>query len=209
MLSSSNSFEICEQSSPSMSSISNCNDDAAFENFSEEQLFAMILDEVQVNSVCEQRDYKIYLTQLYYSFKYEWVDFEERDDNQLLEYFNFYKEANNTIKNLIKSFITYVNKKSDCLILECMDILEKDSATIKKQFKKFCDRHAINNNFLVRLIESERYGKQFQYYLRHYALQWLVQSKVNNKPAHMIGIFLSLRCFQNQTILQKITSYRK
>ncbi|KAL4453006.1 hypothetical protein ABPG73_004784 [Tetrahymena malaccensis] len=177
-----------------------------FEELSQEQMIQHIL----ISSYSPQhKDLCQYLATLIPFFKNEWKGFNDDDDNYLVYCFNYYKEANNTVKNLVRSFITYMKKKCDSLIIECMDSENKDITSIQKNFKKFVGKQSINNNFLQKIIQSERYGIQFQYYLKVYSFHWLAKSKITNKYAHLIAIFFILRCFSNQSLIEEITAYKK
>lgn len=57
--------------------------------------------------------------QLY--FHSNWNGFTNENDSDLLLCFNRYKDANNTVKNIIRGFISYMKKRADSLILECLD----------------------------------------------------------------------------------------
>lgn len=89
-----------------------------------------------------------YLENLVESFQTNWSSFKSEDDDYLLQSFNFHKEANNTVKNLIRSFITYMKKKCDSLIVECCDNDGDDIQTIQTRFTHFCAKNTINNAFL-------------------------------------------------------------
>ncbi|KAL4480554.1 hypothetical protein ABPG72_022309 [Tetrahymena utriculariae] len=184
------------------------------EELTQPQIFNLIASEKinspHVQSECDEKEFYDYLVMLYAYFMDNWKGFSQQDDEDLIQSFNQFNNTTNNVKNVIKAFIKYMTStNSDGLVLECIDTLSKSSFDIIKQFKRFCDRHQVNNNYLQRIIKNERYGKQFQYFLQIYAIEWLYKSRVKDKVIHLLVILFLSRCFTNHDLLNNVAFYKK
>ncbi|KAL4510735.1 hypothetical protein ABPG72_004889 [Tetrahymena utriculariae] len=150
-----------------------------------------------------------YMDELFQYFEKDWDSYTDEHDNQFQAQYKFTLERLNVFKNILRAFKNYMKTKGDSVVIECMDSLQKPINIIKKQFNFFSKRHAPNSRLLSLLFCYDRYGRQFEYFLNHYSLEWLASSKVKDLTQHIYTILYLCRCFKNESMQQNIKVNKK
>ncbi|KAL4438561.1 hypothetical protein ABPG74_015459 [Tetrahymena malaccensis] len=116
---------------------------------------------------------------------------------------------NNISKNIIKAFFSYLldTQNNDLLI----DFAQKgmQPAQARKMAKNYIKTYSYNNNSLHKLIQHDKYGKAFEFYLTFEAEKWLSESKVQQKETHLIYIDFLKLCCSNPNYSDHIITYKK
>ncbi|KAL4449983.1 hypothetical protein ABPG74_015102 [Tetrahymena malaccensis] len=152
---------------------------------------------------------KDYVFGLYLFFENDWQGFTEEADLEIGNCYKFCINKLNIFKNILRSFFGYMKNKGDDIVIECLDSFQKPIQKVKKQFIRFSERHPANNKSMQVLFEYSRYGRQFEYFLNFYAVDWLIKSKVKDVVPHLLSIFFLLRCFQTPQLKDLLKVYKK
>ncbi|EAS00887.3 hypothetical protein TTHERM_00310580 (macronuclear) [Tetrahymena thermophila SB210] len=152
---------------------------------------------------------KEYVFGLYLFFENDWKGFSEEADLEIGNCYKFCINKLNIFKNILRSFFGYMKNKGDDIVIECLDSFQKPIQKVKKQFIRFSERHPANNKSMQVLFEYSRYGRQFEYFLNFYAIDWLIKSKVKDVVPHLLSIFFLLRCFQTPQLKDLLKVYKK
>ncbi|KAL4499038.1 hypothetical protein ABPG72_016940 [Tetrahymena utriculariae] len=150
-----------------------------------------------------------YVFGLYQFFENDWKGFTEEADLEIGNCYKFCINKLNIFKNILRSFFSYMKNKGDDIVIECLDSFQKPIQKVKKQFIRFSERHPANNKSMQVLFEYSRYGRQFEYFLNFYAVDWLIKSKVKDIVPHLLSIFFLLRCFQTPQLKDLLKVYKK
>ncbi|KAL4442807.1 hypothetical protein ABPG74_010696 [Tetrahymena malaccensis] len=114
----------------------------------------------------------------------------------------------NILKNIIKSFFNFLlQEKNQDIILELIPNMAykqimKNIVKYKKQFK-------YNNQYLVRLLQSKKYSKIFEYYITFDILDWINSTKLKQLNSHLQCIEFLKQCCVDEKQLQTIGFYTK
>ncbi|KAL4491463.1 hypothetical protein ABPG72_008119 [Tetrahymena utriculariae] len=114
----------------------------------------------------------------------------------------------NILKNIIKSFFNFLmqSKNQDSVTEFIQNIpykqIMKNVVKYKKQFK-------YNNQYLVRLLQSKKYSKIFEYYITFDILDWINSSKLKQLALHLECIDFLKQCCVDEKHLQTIGFYTK
>ncbi|KAL4487231.1 hypothetical protein ABPG72_017950 [Tetrahymena utriculariae] len=116
---------------------------------------------------------------------------------------------NNISKNIIKAFFSYLldTKDNDLLIDFAQKGMQPTQA--RKIAKNYIKSYSYNNNSLHKLIQHDKYGKAFEFYLTFEAEKWLSESKVQQKKTHLIYIDFLKLCCSNPNYSNHIVTYKK
>ncbi|EAS05717.1 hypothetical protein TTHERM_01104870 (macronuclear) [Tetrahymena thermophila SB210] len=116
---------------------------------------------------------------------------------------------NNISKNIIKAFFAYLldTKENDLLTDFAQKGMQPNQA--RKMAKNYVKSYSYNNNSLHKLIQHDKYGKAFEFYLTFEAEKWLQESKVLQKETHLIYIDFLKLCCSNPDYSNHIVTYKK
>ncbi|EAS05714.2 hypothetical protein TTHERM_01104840 (macronuclear) [Tetrahymena thermophila SB210] len=117
-------------------------------------------------------------------------------------------DKNNISKNIIKAFFKYLLNKNNDLLID-FALSGAQPAYAHKLAKNFINSYNYNNSSLHKLIYHPKYGKAFEFYLTFEAEQWLSNSKVKQKQAHLIFIDYLKLCCCNPEYSNHLISYKK
>ncbi|KAL4474897.1 hypothetical protein ABPG74_001593 [Tetrahymena malaccensis] len=124
------------------------------------------------------------------------------------------KQQQNIIKNILKSFLSYLKKLQDNNIKQKYQQMYNQQTNIqfseiKKAVSKKVNVKANRWNFSLRsIVQSKGLKNIFYDYLINQSRQWLQQSKVSNQYDHLRLIDALLNCIENNYPLQ-IKTYKK
>ncbi|KAL4474900.1 hypothetical protein ABPG74_001596 [Tetrahymena malaccensis] len=148
-------------------------------------------------------------------------DQESTKENEDYDYFEGrgefklkYSQQQNIIKNILKSFLSHLNKLQDSItIKKYQQIYSKQSiqpySEIKKAVSKKINIKANRWNFQLKsLLQSKSLKFIFYDYLVNYSQQWLQKSKVSDQEEHQRLINAILDCIGNDSPLN-IKIYKK
>ncbi|EAS02054.2 hypothetical protein TTHERM_00502450 (macronuclear) [Tetrahymena thermophila SB210] len=114
----------------------------------------------------------------------------------------------NILKNIIKSFFNFLmQQKNQDIIIEL--IPNKPYKQIMKNIIKYKKQFKYNNQYLVRLLQSKKYSKIFEYYITFDILDWINSSKLKQLAMHLQCIDFLKQCCVDKKQLQAIGFYTK
>ena len=100
------------------------------------------------------------------------------------------KDKKNIVKNLIKIFLAWLDKKNT-------DTTLKEFEDIKEEMKKLLSKENFNNRLIKEMIENKMINRQFLHFLTDTADEDVKASRINDKESHYEAIKLYILFLRN------------
>ncbi|KAL4469494.1 hypothetical protein ABPG74_004747 [Tetrahymena malaccensis] len=130
-------------------------------------------------------------------------------DQIVLEYSKCNKS--NAIKNILYQFQDFIQSSGDQIVIESISEQqgERTIAQVRKEFHNFSKKKKLNQSFLVSVLKSKRFSIHFEYFLKYYTMDWILNGNIKNVKHHLLCIIFLQKCFEDTTLIEKIIKYKK